>query len=67
MRVLCGISAALLFLSMCALESAGTWWLVSLAVAGCSLAVMYGASRRLGYVQRSPRSMNSTDQSSRSR
>ncbi len=66
MRALCGISTAFLFISMSALESSGAWWLVAVAVAGCSLATLYVASRRLGYVQCSSRTMNSTVKSSRS-
>ncbi|MBU4173475.1 MAG: hypothetical protein KKB90_04845 [Actinobacteria bacterium] len=63
---MCGISTAFLFISMSALESGGAWWLVAVAVASCSLAALYVASRRLGYVQCSSRSKNSTVQSSRS-
>ena len=49
MKVLSGISAIALFISVGSLESAGPWWAMALVVGACSLAVLFFTCGRMGY------------------
>jgi hypothetical protein len=63
-----GVSGAVvLFFSVCSLEGNGAWWLVTLATSAVSLGLLTVSCCRLGLFQVEERSMNSIDQSSRSR